>query len=265
MRTRRGWLWLTVGVAGAVLASACGSGEADPEAAPTATTAATATTATTAVVRPEPVYVDGVPQATATPTRAPAGTTVRLEGSGFTDDSWRFGNGELWLVDQRQEGTDSLCLLIARADNDITVTADGYLSGSFVVPTNAGCQFTAGQSRSGRMRYDIAYQCADCRIGTFTVILPGQSMEEPTGTRCEGTVTFGVQNLAVDIVADGLSCEEAETFLRDHARPLQPPGGPEQIDAAGFSCRRTGLSTTRPPEADYKCVNGSQTIWFLRS
>lgn len=243
-RIRRVWFWLAVGMAGAVLTGACGGEDS------------------TSVDRPEPVYVDGVPQVTATPSRAPAGTQVHLEGWGFTDHRWRDEGGKLWLVDDRAA---SHCRLAALAEHDIVVTEDGHLSGSFVVPARGQCRPGPGEVDTGPAAYYIAFPCLACPIGTFTVTLAGESTDEPTGTRCDETVTFGVQNFADEIYADGLSCAEAASFVRAHGAGWQAPDGPAQVDAGGFSCQRTGQSDGLPPRANYRCVMGTQTIWLVRT
>jgi hypothetical protein len=276
---RRRW-WFVIGVAGLVVTAACGGGDGADVAGVSRTDPGASTTAVqpavtepgvvepgredpTTKVAHEPVYVDGVAQVTASPTRGQAGTRVRLDGYGFTGDPWQTGGGTLWLVDARPEAD---CLAIAEAENDLGITADGHLSGTFVVPVRGGCRFGAGEIDTGPLAYDIAFQCSDCRIGSFNVILAGESMEEPAGTPCEGNVVFGVQNFADEIYADGLSCDEAVDFIRDHAAPLRAVTGPAHVEGGGFACDRTGQSEAAlPPRANYKCTGaGSRTIWFLR-
>jgi len=249
MREGRECSWLPFGLAVLVLVSAwggCNNGR----------------TPSTTVEGRAPVYVNGVPQVTATPSRGVAGTRVRLEGYGFADTRWRRGADDLWLTDTRGE---SDCLVVAPAEHDVTVTADGHLSGTFVVPARGACRFGAGEVDTGPLEYEISYQCTDCHIGTFTVILPGESTEEPTGARCRDNVVYGVQNLADEIYAEGLSCPEAVLFVRDQAGSWQPPDGPAHVEADGFSCDRTGRSDGLPPRANYRCNRGAQTIWLVRT
>jgi hypothetical protein len=251
MKANRRW-WLVIAVTGLLVTAACDGG------------ASSAAPPTTSAARAEPVYVDGVPQVVATPSRAPAGTRVQLDGYGFVGDPWQAGPEYLALTDLSQYGE---CVVFARADHDLTVTTDGHLSGHFVVPAEGECRYAPGRINfaGASHRYVIEYGCPTCRIGTFTVILPGESMEEPTGTACVVTVSFGVQNFADQVYADGLSCEEAESFLHDHAGSLRPVTGPAHLDAGGFSCDRTGQSDAAlPPRANYRCTRGSESIWFNR-
>ncbi|MEA2973661.1 MAG: hypothetical protein QOG82_2119 [Actinomycetota bacterium] len=266
MRADRYQWWAVVGMAAAVVLAGCGGGGGDRNGAgvdrpageePTTTAPATPPTTTA-----PPTSVAGDPRVTATPTRAPAGTRVQLAGDGFTGIPWQTAGGQLWLTEAAGQGG---CDLVAEAEHDLQVTAGGHLAGSFVVPATGTCRFSAGNElNTGPLRYDIAYQCTACVIGSFTVILEGESMEEPTGEPCP-TVAFGVQNVASDIYADGLPCDEAAAFLRANAAPWGPMSGPAHVEADGFTCDRTGRSDIHLPRANYKCTRDSEVIFFIRT
>jgi hypothetical protein len=223
--------------------------------------ATTSTTSTTPAAPTSTTTVAVGARLTITPTRAPAGARVRIEGDGYVGDPWRTGGGDVWLTELPGQGG---CGLVARADNDLQVDAGGHLSGGFVVPATGMCPTGGSELNTGPLRYDIAYQCPDCHLGPFTVILAGESAEEPTGQACP-TVAFGVQNVASDIYANGLTCEDAESFLRAHAAPWGPENGPAHADADGFSCDRTGQSDIHLPRANYKCTRDSQILSFIRT
>ncbi len=291
--------WVAMGVAVVAVTAACGGGDGvkdevgvvrPPAVGPTTTTPPAATDATrpsgesappeagpptsaparvtaTTVARPEPVLRDGVPQVKVTPSRATAGTRIELDGYGFTGEPWQSPEtGHVWLSSVDPLGD---CHVMAQPEHDLRVSSDGHLTGGFVVPGTGFCQFTMEDRwvSTGGLRFDIDYhQCTDCTIGSFEVILPGESTEEPTGEECDQTVNFGLgENMAGDIYADGLSCEEAASFIRDHGAPLGPINGAAHIEAEGFSCDRTGVSDVHLPRANYKCVRGSQTIRFIRT
>jgi hypothetical protein len=205
--------------------------------------------------------VDGIPQVKLTPSRAPVGTSVDVEGYGFTGEPWQTADGPLWL-----SGTNG-CGLFAPADHDLRVSGDGHLVGSFVVPEKGECRFeeAPGEVSIAGGHFKLAFQCTACHIGTFTVILDGESMEEPTGTECAAVNFGGGENVAAQIFADGLPCAEAESFIRDNAAPWGPVQGPAHIDADGFSCERTGSSDRFLPRANYRCTRGAETIWFNRT
>lgn len=186
-------LWVaTAGVIGLVLVGACGG---DTEGAvplrtvpptPTSTSTVPATTttappttettrvrvtttvapraATTVAPRP-PVLVDGVPQVTVTPARAGVGDRVHVEGYGFTDEQWKAPVSTLWLT-----ASPTGCALYAEAQHNIQVSADGHLSGDFIVPGRGGCRMSDVEDMPVTPgTYGIAYACTACSVGTFTV------------------------------------------------------------------------------------------------
>ncbi len=213
-----------------------------------------------ATTTPAPVLVDGVPQVRATPSRAAIGTRVQIEGYGFTDQQWKSPGGTLWLSAQRAP-----CALVAQTTASVTVSADGRLRGSFVVPATGACR----QSDVGEMglvggRYYIAFQCTACRIGELEVDAPA-SPPPPIALRCND-IGFAPNsdNLATDIVATGVTCVEAEALVRKVGPPLGPINGAERAEADGWLCVRTGQDLSRLPTATYECTSGNRTITFTR-
>ncbi len=104
-----------------------------------ATTSAPATTvraSTTTTAAAGPVLVDGIPQVTATPSRAPVGGRVRIEGTGFTDQTWQGADAPLWLAG------GSGCNFYAQATHSVTVSPAGRLAGEFTVPDVGGCRMS---------------------------------------------------------------------------------------------------------------------------
>lgn len=280
MRAHRRRGWLALAAAGLVLLAGCaGNGEDEAGVTRTTTVEATSTvpvpvpatepalvTTTTApevtVAPPRPVLVDGTPQVTVTPTRGVAGTRVEVDGYGF-EGRWQAG-GPLWLSNPDQEG----CGLLAELDADLELGADGHLTGSFVVPAEGVCRDRPDfVVQIGGFTLDLLYRCnTDCKIGSFTIILPGESTEEPTGTMCEGAVVYGFgEDAASGIYADGLSCEEGMAFLQAHAEPSGAFTGAAHIEADGFTCDRTGQTDRYIPRANYKCTRGNQAIFFVRT
>ena len=176
----------TIGVVGLVALGACG-GDTEgavplrtvppTSAAPTTTTAPptpeTTRVRVTTTVAPRvtttapsrvPVLVDGVPQVTATPARAGIGARVHVEGYGFTDQQWK-SPSTLWLT---ASPTD--CHIYAEAEHGVRVSAEGHLSGDFVVPATGDCRMSdVGGVPVTPGTYTIAYACTACFVGTFTV------------------------------------------------------------------------------------------------
>ncbi|HEX2064159.1 MAG TPA: hypothetical protein VHE80_07030, partial [Acidimicrobiales bacterium] len=114
---------------------------------------------------PRPVYKDGIPQVTASPTRGAVGTRVRIEGAGFTDQMWRQGGDDLWLVGDGGDG----CFLYADAQHNVRIGSDGLLTGDFVVPAGGGCRQEEREAAVRPGSYSIAYRCTPCFIGEFEV------------------------------------------------------------------------------------------------
>ena len=183
---RRRWL-AAAGVLGLVALGACGgdtegavplrtvpptsAAPSTPSTAPptTETTRVRVTTTvpprtTTTVPSRTPVLVDGVPQVTATPARAGVGARVHVEGYGFTAEQWR-SPGSLWLT-----ASPGVCALYAAAEHTVQVTADGPLSGDFVVPARGECRMSdVAEAPVTAGTYRIAYSCTACFVGSFTV------------------------------------------------------------------------------------------------
>jgi hypothetical protein len=87
----------------------------------------------------------------------------------------------------------------------------------------------------------------------------------PVTLRCK-TVGFtpNSEDAASDITATGLSCAEAESFVRIVGRQTSP-GGPQEVDVQGYHCVRTGSEQEPLPRAFYQCVDGAKKVTFARS
>jgi hypothetical protein len=267
---------LVSAVAGVLILGACSSG-GDPQSlgpvptAPPTTALPTTSSTSTSTTRPaavtttsppttrapssttiKPVFVDGIPQVTVTPSGAEVGTVVRIEGSGFTTDAWRSG-ATLWLV-----GGSSDCNLYAEARHSITVSSTGRLSGTFTVPAMGDCRMSDLPPRpvvTGT--YRLAYGCTICLVGRFDVIsLPD---------RC-ADVAFAANsdNVATDIIAIGISCSEAQALIRKVDAQISSVGGPSRVEVDGYTCVLTGEKTVGLPASDFECTNGAKTVRFRR-
>ena len=258
------------GVAGLVVLGACSSGSEGSlplRTVPTTvvetttTTAGPATSTTPAPLTPAPsrtpVIVNGVPQAKASPTRGAIGTRVQLDGYGFTEAHWKAADASLWL-----SGSQSGCALYASAQHSVRVTADGHLSGDFTVPGRGECrQSDVADAAVGNGSYTIVFQCTACSIGTFEVTGSGP----PASAQCK-TVGFTPQSedAASSIVATGLSCDEAEAFVR-RLGPSVGTNGPARIELDGYQCVHVRYQDEPLPQGFYECTSGSKRITFVRS
>ncbi|MDQ4068174.1 MAG: hypothetical protein M3203_01645 [Actinomycetota bacterium] len=218
---------------------------------PTATTRPAATTSTTA----PPVLVDGIPQVRATPARGPAGTRVRIEGTGFTDEMWKARSTTLWLT------ANTPCALYAPAEHTVSVSASGRLTGEFVVPSTGNCrQSDVDGVPVTRGTYRIVFACTACFIGQFEVTGPA--------SRCASIgFTPNSEDMASDVVAFNLSCAEAEALVRKVGPRVAAVGGPSRIEVDGFTCVRTAQDDGAQgiPSSDFECTSGSRKVTFHRT
>lgn len=214
------------------------------------TTPLPASTTTTA----GPRFVNGVPQVTARPARAPIGSRIRFEGAGFTDAMWQGADAPLWLA-----ATTGGCDLYAEAEGAVEVTRDGRLTGEFTVPFRGNCRMTDQTRFLPAGTYRIAFTCTACFVGELVVTT--------SATACRDLAFApNSDNLASDIVAAGMDCAEAEAVVRQaaaQAGPVDAPVAAFKID--GFLCLRTGGSQRGLPSADYACDGGSKQLTFHRT
>ena len=220
----------------------------------TTTTAATATTvrATTSTTA-GPRLVNGIPQVTATPARAPVGARVRLDGTGFTDSMWRTGDSPLWLV-----GAGG-CNFYAPATHTITVSAAGRLTGEFTVPDTGGCRMSDLTRPMTSGTYRIAFVATPAFIGQIEVTTTA-------GPCVQVGFAPNSDNVAGNIIARGMDCIEAEALVRKAGAQVHAVGGPARVEVDGFVCVRTAQYDGRGlPSADYECTSGSKTVTFNRS
>jgi hypothetical protein len=267
-----------LGVAGLVVLSGCSNGgdprslgpvpTASPTTLPeTTTTTVASATASTTTVRPtttvasvttvRPVVVDGIPQVVATPSRAAVGSRVRIEGTGFTEDTWKPRDTRLWLR------APSGCGLSAEAQHTVTVSVTGRLTGEFVVPATGNCpQSSVGDIPLTSGTYRIVFMCSPCTIGQLDV-----TSNAVESVEC-ADVGFApnTDNVASDIVATGLDCAQAEALVRKAGAQLRSVGGPSRLDVDGFECVRTGQSDGPGlPSSTFACTSGVKKVTFLRT
>lgn len=224
--------------------------------APTTTTTPTAPVTT---VRPAnttttagPRVVNGIPQVTATPTRAAVGGSVRIEGTGFTDPMWRVADPPLWLA------VSSGCDFYAEATHSVTVSAAGRLAGELTVPDAGACRMSdVGERPMTAGAYRIVFACTPCVIGELQVTT--------TAGHCfDVGFTPNSDNVAGQIMATGLTCAEAEAFVRKVGVQARSVDGPARLEMDGFVCVRTRQSDLGLPAADYECTSGAKKVTFHR-
>lgn len=72
------------------------------------------------------------------------------------------------------------------------------------------------------------------------------------------------EDAAYNVVATGLSCEEANGFIKKVHDTLTAVG-PAEADLEGFHCVRTGTEEFGMPSSDYRCTTGAKKVTFARS
>ena len=88
----------------------------------------------------------------------------------------------------------------------------------------------------------------------------------PAVTRKCKTVGFtpNSEDAASSIEATGLSCAEAEAFVRIAGRRTSA-GGPGQLHVEGYHCVQVRAVQEPLPQAFYECTNGPKKVTFVRS
>ena len=72
------------------------------------------------------------------------------------------------------------------------------------------------------------------------------------------------EDVASSITATGLTCSEAEAFVRIAGRQTSS-GGPAQLDVEGYRCVRVRAVQDPLPRAFYECTSGAKKVTFVRS
>lgn len=72
------------------------------------------------------------------------------------------------------------------------------------------------------------------------------------------------EDAASSVTATGLTCAEAEAFVRVAGRQTSS-GGPAQVEVQGYRCVRTRTVQDPLPQAFYECTSGTKKVTFVRS
>ncbi len=87
----------------------------------------------------------------------------------------------------------------------------------------------------------------------------------PVTVSCQPVAfTPNSEDAASDIKATGLSCADAEAFVRKAGQQTSS-GGPASVDVDGYHCARTRSVEDPLPQAFYECTKGSSKVTFVRS
>ena len=98
-----------------------------------------------------------------------------------------------------------------------------------------------------------------------TASAPATNTSRSSTLRCKMVgFTPNSEDAASEITATGLSCDEAEAFVRV-AGERTSSGGPDRVDVSGYRCVRTGSEQDPLPLSRYECTNGDKKVTFVRS
>lgn len=84
-------------------------------------------------------------------------------------------------------------------------------------------------------------------------------------SKCDQVVfTPNSEDGASDVTATGLSCDEAEAFVRIAGQHTSS-GGPPELTVEGYRCVVTDRNEDPLPRAFYECEDGDKKVTFVRS
>ena len=87
---------------------------------------------------------------------------------------------------------------------------------------------------------------------------------QPLPVKCQSVgFTPNSEDGAFDVMATGLSCADAEAFVRN-AGARTSSGGPPSVTVDGYRCVLTRSERDPLPQAFYECTNGSRKVTFVR-
>ena len=102
-------------------------------------------------------------------------------------------------------------------------------------------------------------------VGGTTTTLADTTTTQAVTLQCKMVgFTPNSEDAAGEVTATGLSCADAEAFVRI-AGARTSPGGPQELDVSGYHCVRTRSEEDPLPRSFYECTNGSQKVTFVRS
>lgn len=92
------------------------------------------------------------------------------------------------------------------------------------------------------------------------------STTTPAATHECGQVGFtpNSEDVAGDITATGVTCDEARAFVEVAGRRTSS-GGPPSLEVDGWRCLATYATDDPLPRSDYRCTKGPATVTFERS
>ena len=98
-----------------------------------------------------------------------------------------------------------------------------------------------------------------------TTTIASTTTVQPVPLKCQSVgFTPNSEDGAFDVMATGLSCADAEAFVRK-AGARTSSGGPQSVTVDGYRCVLTRSEQEPLPQAFYECTNDSRKVTFVRS
>ncbi len=142
---------------------------------------------------------------------------------------------------------------------------------AFLIIVFAGCGDGGGDTEGGAGTTTMTTVVATTTeeplpVTTMTTRRAAATTTAAAVTRDCMTVAFTPisEDAASSIKATGLSCAEAEAFVRIAGRQTSS-GGPGQVDVEGYHCIRVRSVQDPLPQAFYECTSGNKKVTFTRS
>lgn len=107
-------------------------------------------------------------------------------------------------------------------------------------------------------------------VAASTTTAPTSTSTTTTTVRPAGPCTNvgfspNSDNAAGGIVANGLTCAEAEALVRKVGLQVRSIGGPSRVEVDGFACERTAQSDLHMPTSTFTCTSGTKSVTFVRT
>jgi hypothetical protein len=129
----------------------------------------------------------------------------------------------------------------------------------------ASCGDDTSPEKAGGTSTTLAETTTTSSDASTTTAVASTATTRPVTVRCQ-TVGFtpNSEDAASDVMATGLSCADAEAFVRV-AGARTSSGGPQELEVSGYHCVRTRSKEDPLPQAFYECTDGPKKVTFVRS
>lgn len=136
----------------------------------------------------------------------------------------------------------------------------------------AGCggsgHTTAAGAQATQATTDVPTTATTAPIPTTVAATVTTAASATTVPKCtDQTLSANPEDTASNIQATGLSCADAEAFVRAAGVQMRSPNDPARVESGGYVCNRTSLRSGDhgPALATFECVSGPAKVTFQRA